>query len=68
MPNLHTFKGFFEGKKGHWKFCTKCLRRVKAAQPKLQPKSAPKKEKSVVAKSVVIKPVPKKSPAKKSTK
>lgn len=57
MPNLHNFKGFFEGKKGHWKFCTKCLRRVKAAQPK----PITKKEKPV------IKTAPKKSPAKKST-
>lgn len=43
LPNLHAFKGFFRGIKGHWKFCTKCLRRVKAAQPKPQPKPASKK-------------------------
>lgn len=67
-PNLHAFKGIFEGKKGHWKFCTKCLRRVKAAQPKPQPKPEVKKEKSVTAKSAVIKPAVRKSPAKKISK
>jgi len=33
-PNLHTFKGFLKGKKGKWLLCTKCLRKVKAQQPK----------------------------------
>ena len=53
-PNLHAFRGIFEGVKGQWKFCTKCLRRIKSAQPKPEPK----KEKSVT------KIAPKKSPAK----
>ena len=35
-PNLHTFNGFFKGKKSKWLFCTKCLRKVKANQPKVQ--------------------------------
>ena len=33
-PNLHAFKGFLKGKKGKWLLCTKCLRKVKANQPK----------------------------------
>ena len=28
-PNLHPYRGYFEGKKGRYKFCTKCLRIVK---------------------------------------
>jgi ribosomal protein L28 len=62
MPNLHAFKGFLinekglpTGRRGHWKFCTKCLRRVKAAQPKIQSKPEVKKEKSAVKKSPVKK-------------
>jgi len=34
MPNLHRFRGFFEGQKGKWLFCTKCLRKIKSQQPK----------------------------------
>ena len=34
MPNLHRFNGFFQGQKGRWLLCTKCLRKVKANQPK----------------------------------
>jgi len=41
MPNLHRFngvlpsqKGLPAGRQGHWLLCTKCLRKVKAYQPK----------------------------------
>ncbi len=40
LPNLHRFNGALNGQKGHWLLCTKCLRKVKADQPK----PAPKKE------------------------
>ena len=30
-PNLHPFKGILQGKKGIYRLCTKCLRRVKEA-------------------------------------
>jgi ribosomal protein L28 len=33
-PNLHNFNGFLNGKKGKYLLCTKCLRKVKANQPK----------------------------------
>jgi len=36
LPNLHTFRGDFDGKKGVWKFCTKCLRTVKKEQSVLK--------------------------------
>jgi len=42
LPNLHPFKGVFNGKKGRWRLCTKCLRTVKKDQkPKkeVKPKS-----------------------------
>lgn len=43
LPNLHSFRGILNGKKGKWKLCTKCLRKVKKQQPKPVPKeSAPK--------------------------
>ena len=44
-PNLHAFNGIFNGQKGHWKFCTKCLRRVKSLQPtpKTKTKAEPEK-------------------------
>jgi len=29
LPNLHSFRGILNGKKGKWKLCTKCLRKVK---------------------------------------
>lgn len=72
MPNLHAFNGIFNGVKSHWKFCTKCLRRVKAAQPKPRPK--PKIEPKEIGAKVkkeklpVIKPAPKISPVKKTAK
>ncbi len=40
-PNLHTFKGFLKGQKGKWLLCTKCLRKVKAEQPKPVPEKTP---------------------------
>jgi len=42
-PNLHVFKGFLKGQKGKWLLCTKCLRKVKAEQPK------PKAKKEVLS-------------------
>jgi len=33
-PNLHTFNGVLDGKKGKWRLCTKCLRVVKKAAAK----------------------------------
>jgi len=38
LPNLHSFRGALNGKKGKWRLCTKCLRIVKKEQ-----KPAPKK-------------------------
>jgi len=32
LPNLHNFNGYFMGTKAKWRFCTKCLRIVKADQ------------------------------------
>jgi large subunit ribosomal protein L28 len=40
MPNLHRFNGFFQGQKGKYLFCTKCLRKVKSNQPKPVKKEA----------------------------
>lgn len=40
LPNLHSFKGLLNGKKGKWRLCTKCLRIVKEQQ---KTKSAKKK-------------------------
>ncbi len=37
-PNLQTFRGILDGKKGVWKLCTKCLKTVKKKK-----KPAPKK-------------------------
>lgn len=28
-PNLHVYNGILNGKKGRWRLCTKCLRKVK---------------------------------------
>ena len=39
-PNLQRFNGLLNGQKVKWLLCTKCLRKVKANQPK----SASKKE------------------------
>jgi len=37
-PNLQTYRGVLNGKKGKWKLCTKCLKTVKKKK-----KPAPKK-------------------------
>jgi len=37
-PNLQTYRGILNGKKGKWKLCTKCLKLVKKKK-----KPAPKK-------------------------
>lgn len=39
-PNLQTYRGVLEGKKGVWKLCVKCLRTIKK---KKKEKTAPKK-------------------------
>ena len=42
-PNLQTFRGVLNGKKGKWLLCTKCLKIVKREQKDLKfpaPKSA----------------------------
>lgn len=59
IPNLHAFNGFFDGVKGKWRLCTKCLRRTKKAQEELK--------KKMEAKKTAAKPV-KEEKAKKSSK
>lgn len=42
-PNLHSFNGILNGKKGKWLLCTKCLRKVKkeqAQKPKVEKHSS----------------------------
>lgn len=34
LPNLQSFKGILNGKKGKWRLCTKCLKVVKKEQKK----------------------------------
>ena len=34
-PNLHVYNGVLNGKKGRWRLCTKCLRKVKGKGLKL---------------------------------
>ncbi len=41
LPNLHSFRGILNGKKGKWKLCTKCLRRVKKEIKIIKEKPAP---------------------------
>jgi len=43
LPNLHAFNGILNGKKGHWRLCTKCLRMVKKEQRELEKKLKAKK-------------------------
>jgi len=42
MPNLQPFNGILMGIKGHWRLCTKCLRRAKEVRTELQKKTAVK--------------------------
>lgn len=65
-PNLQTFRGILDGKKGKWRLCTRCLKIVKRKQKQLKEKS---KEKSTTKKAVaeiVVETAKKKSPAPKS--
>ena len=39
-PNLQTYRGVLNGKKGKWKLCAKCLKLIKKKQ---KTKPAPKK-------------------------
>ena len=52
-PNLQTYRGLLNGKKGVWRLCTQCLRTIKKKQRELEEKTKVKKEK----------PAPKKTPA-----
>lgn len=43
LPNLHAYKGVFNGVKGKWRLCTKCLRKVKKEQAEFKVKTETKK-------------------------
>lgn len=40
LPNLHTFRGVLDGKKGKWRLCTKCLRTVKKDLKSVSPQDS----------------------------
>ena len=54
LPNLHAYNGVFNGVKGKWRLCTKCLRRVK--KQALEKEAAAKKTVKKPAKAPVGSP------------
>lgn len=43
-PNLQTYRGILNGKKGVWRLCTQCLKTIKKKKTEIKKeKSAPKK-------------------------